>query len=165
MVVVNGYKQNENEKKLNVLNLDQLEKQAKEIIPTGGFGYISGGSEDEWTLRENRRAFTHKQIVPRALTNIEKPELETNVFGIPLKTPLFMVPAAAQGLAHAKGEVDTAKGVAAVGGLMAQSTYSSTSIADTAASGNGAPQFFQLYMSKDWDFNEALLDEAKRAGG
>ena len=47
---------------------------------------------------------------------------------------------------------------------MAQSTYSSTSIADTAAAGNGAPQLFQLYMSKDWDFNKSLLDEAKKAG-
>lgn len=47
---------------------------------------------------------------------------------------------------------------------MAQSTYSSTSIADTAAGGHGAPQFFQLYMSKDWSFNESLLDEAKKAG-
>jgi isopentenyl diphosphate isomerase/L-lactate dehydrogenase-like FMN-dependent dehydrogenase len=47
---------------------------------------------------------------------------------------------------------------------MAQSTYSSTSIAATAAAAGGAPQFFQLYMSKDWDFNYALLDEAKKAG-
>lgn len=38
---------------------------------------------------------------------------------------------------------------------MAQSTCSSVSIADTAAAGEGAPQFFQLYMSKDWNFNEA----------
>lgn len=51
----------------------------------------------------------------------------------------------------------------AVGGLMAQSTYSSVSIADTAAAVLDAPQFFQLYMSKDWDFNEHLLDEAKKA--
>lgn len=164
MVVVNGYKQNENEKKLDILNLPSLEDQAKQIIPTGGFGYIVGGSEDEWTLRANRKAFTHKQIVPKALSNIENPELATSAFGLSLKTPLMMPPIAAQGLAHAQGEKDTAKGLAAVGGLMAQSTYSSTSIAETAAAGGGAPQFFQLYMSKDWTFNESLLDEAKKAG-
>jgi L-lactate oxidase len=164
MAIVNGYKQNENEKKLDILNLPELEEKAKQIIPTGGFGYIVGGSEDEWTLRANRQAFTHKQIVPRALSNIEKPELDTNVFGLPLKTPIMMAPTAAQGLAHVEGEKDTARGVAAAGGLMAQSTYSSTSISDTSAAGNGAPQFFQLYMSKDWTFNESLLDEAKKAG-
>ncbi|WP_056948709.1 lactate oxidase [Secundilactobacillus odoratitofui] len=164
MVMTNGYEQNENEQALDILNLPQLEADAKKIIPTGGFGYISGGSEDEWTLRANRTAFQHRQIVPKALSNIENPQTDTTVFGLNLKTPIMMAPAAAQGLAHAKGEVDTAKGVAKVGGLMAQSTYSSTSIADTAAAGEGAPQFFQLYMSKDWEFNKSLLDEAKKAG-
>lgn len=120
MAIVNGYKQNENEKKLDILNLPELEEKAKQIIPTGGFGYIVGGSEDEWTLRANRQAFTHKQIVPRALSNIEKPELDTNVFGLPLKTPIMMAPTAAQGLAHVEGEKDTARGVAAAGGLMAR---------------------------------------------
>lgn len=164
MTVVNGYKQNDNEQKIDILNLEELEERAKQIIPTGGFGYIVGGSENNWTLKANRKAFTHKQIVPRALSNIEDPQLDTNVFGIPLKTPIMMAPTAAQGLAHSQGEKDTAKGVAAVGGLMAQSTYSSASISDTAAVGDGAPQFFQLYMSKDWDFNYSLLDEAKKAG-
>jgi len=164
MTVVNGYEQSDNEKKLDILNLPSLEDEAKKIIPTGGYGYIFGGAEDDWTLRQNTLAFEHAQIVPKALSNIEQPDLSTNVFGIDLKTPVMMAPTAAQGLAHAKGEADTARGVAAVGGLMAQSTYSSTSIADTAAAGNGAPQFFQLYMSKDWSFNESLLDEAKKAG-
>lgn len=163
MTVVNGYEQSDREQKLDIINLESLEAEAKKIIPTGGFGYISGGSEDNWTLAMNRKAFQHRQIAPKALSDIEKPELDTKVFGIDLKTPVMMAPAAAQGLSHSKGETDTAKGIAAVGGLMAQSTYSSTSIADTAAAAPDAPQFFQLYMSKDWDFNEHLLDEAKKA--
>lgn len=164
MAITNGYEQNENEKELDILNLPSLEDEAKKIIPTGGFGYIVGGAEDNWTLKSNRTAFQHRQIIPRALSNIEDPQTDTHVFGLDLKTPIMMAPTAAQGLAHVKGEVDTAAGVAAAGALMAQSTYSSTSIADTAAAGNGAPQFFQLYMSKDWSFNESLLDEAKKAG-
>ncbi|WP_283679542.1 lactate oxidase [Lentilactobacillus sp. Marseille-Q4993] len=164
MTVVNGYEQSDREEKLNILNLPSLEAEAKKIIPTGGFGYIVGGSEDEWTLQENTKAFNHAQIVPRALTDMENPSTETDVFGLHLKTPIMMAPTAAQGLAHSRGEAATAEGVAKVGGLMAQSTYSSTSITETAAAGNGAPQFFQLYMSKDWDFNESLLDEAVKAG-
>lgn len=155
MTMINGYEQSDREEKIDILNLESLEERAKKIIPTGGFGYISGGSEDEWTLRQNRTAFQHRQIAPKALSGIEKPELSTEIFGIPLNTPVMMAPAAAQGLAHSQGEKDTARGLAAVGGLMAQSTYSSVSIADTAAAGEGAPQFFQLYMSKDWNFNEA----------
>ncbi|GAY72385.1 lactate oxidase [Lentilactobacillus kosonis] len=164
MTVINGYEQSDREEKLNVLNLPSLEAEAKKIIPTGGFGYISGGSEDEWTLNHNSEAFNHVQIVPRALTNMENPSTATSIFGLDLKTPIMMAPAAAQGLAHSRGEVATAEGVSAAGALMGQSTYSSTSIADTAIAGHGAPQFFQLYMSKDWSFNESLLDEAKRSG-
>ena len=53
MTVVNGYEQSDAEKKLNILNLPSLADEAKKIIPTGGYGYIVGGSEDEWTLAEN----------------------------------------------------------------------------------------------------------------
>ncbi|ANK59064.1 lactate oxidase [Loigolactobacillus backii] len=160
----NTYKQSTNEQAIEIVNLDELQERAKAIIPAGGFGYISSGSEDEWTLRANREAFNHKLIVPRSLTDMEKPLIDTSIFGIPLKTPVMMAPTAAQGLAHIEGEADTARGVAAVGGLMAQSTYSSRTITETTTAGNGAPQFFQLYMSKDWSFNNALLDQAKAAG-
>ena len=119
MTVVNGYEQSDAEKKLNILNLPSLADEAKKIIPTGGYGYIVGGSEDEWTLAENTKAFNHAQIVPKALSNIDSPDLSTNFLGIDLKTPIMMAPTAAQGLAHSQGEKDTARGVAAVGGLMA----------------------------------------------
>jgi isopentenyl diphosphate isomerase/L-lactate dehydrogenase-like FMN-dependent dehydrogenase len=102
--------------------------------------------------------------VPHVLSNIDDPQTNTSIFGIDVKTPIMMSPAAAQGLAHSQGEKDTAKGMAKAGALMSQSTYSSTSIADTATAGDGAPQFFQLYMSKDWNFNESLLSEAKKSG-
>ncbi|KRK80425.1 lactate oxidase [Companilactobacillus nodensis] len=164
MTETNGYFQNDNEKELNIVNLPSLEAEAEKIIPKGGFGYIAGGSEDNWTLKANTEAFNHVQIVPHVLSDIEDPQTNTSIFGIDVKTPIMMTATAAQGLAHAKGEMDTAKGIAKAGALMEQSTYSSTSIADTMAAGNGAPQFFQLYMSKDWTFNESLLKEAKQAG-
>lgn len=164
MTVTNGYQQSDFERPLDILNLPSLEKEAQKIIPAGGFGYITSGAEDEWTLRENTKAFDHVQIVPRSLTDMENPSTETSVYGIPMKMPIMMSPAAAQGLAHARGEMATAEGMAAAGTIMAQSTYGNTTIADTARAGKGAPQFFQLYMSKDWNFNKALLNEAVQAG-
>ena len=50
MTIVNGYEQSDREEHINVLNLESLEARAEKIIPKGGFGYISGGSEDNWTL-------------------------------------------------------------------------------------------------------------------
>lgn len=163
MTVINNYQQSDFERTLDILNLPSLEEEAKKIIPQGGFGYITSGAEDEWTLRENTKAFDHVQIIPRALANIENPSTETSVFGIPMSMPIMMSPAAAQGLAHSRGEMATAEGMAAAGTIMSQSTYGNTTIAETAAAGKGAPQFFQLYMSKDWEFNKSLLDEALKA--
>lgn len=164
MAITNGYFQSEREEELDILNLPSLENLAKQSIPQGGFGYISGGSEDEWTLKANTTSFDDVQIIPRVLAHIKNPNTETSVYGIPMKMPIMMSPAAAQGLAHVRGEMATAEGMAMAGTIMAQSTYGNTTIADTAAAGNGAPQFFQLYMSNDWDFNHALLDEAMKAG-
>lgn len=164
MSITNGYFQSDNERQINILNLPSLEKKAKDIIPEGGFGYITSGAENEWTLNENTRAFDDVHIVPRVLSNIENPSTATEVYGIKMSMPIMMAPAAAQGLAHARGEMATAEGMANAGTIMAQSTYGNTTIADTAAAGKGAPQFFQLYMSKDWDVNKSLLDEALKAG-
>ena len=103
MTIINGYEQSDREEPIDIVDLPSLEGRARKIIPTGAFGYIQGGSEDEWTLRENTAAFDHVQIVPRALANVEKPSTDTEIFGMPLKTPIMMAPAAAQGLAHSVG--------------------------------------------------------------
>lgn len=164
MTLINGYEQSDREEKIDIVNLDELEQRAQAVIPKGGFGYISEGSEDEWTKARNRESFNQVQIVPRMLANIDNPSTATSIFGVDIDTPIIMAPAAAQGLAHARGEMATAEGVAAAGSIMSQSTYGNTTIEQTARAGHGAPWFFQLYMSTDWDFNNALLDEAKRNG-
>ena len=104
MTITNGYFQSDREEKLDLVNLTSLEERAKEIIPQGGFGYIVGGSEDEWTIKENTKAFDHVQILPRVLTGVENPSTETELFGQKLAMPIISSPAAAQGLAHARGK-------------------------------------------------------------
>lgn len=164
MTVTNGYVQSDREEKISIVNLPALAEEAKKIIPQGGFGYIVGGSEDEWTLKENTSAFDKVQIVPRMLTGVENPSTQTSIFGVDISMPIIMSPAAAQGLAHARGEMATAQGMAAAGTIMSQSTYGNTTISQTAQAAPGAPQFFQLYMIKDWSVNEAWLDEAVENG-
>lgn len=164
MTEVNGYKQSDNEKHIEVVDLPSLGEEAKKIIPKGGFGYISGGSENDWTERVNQLAFTHKQIVPRVLSGVDDPSTETSLLGIDTKMPILMTPLAGHGLANSQGEKDTAKGAAAAGTIMSESTYSTFSIDDISKAGNGAPQFFQLYLSKNWDINEKWLSTAVKAG-
>lgn len=162
------YKTSTENKALEIVNVKSLEGKVKQSMEAAGnkgaFGYIRGGSEDEWTLNENTSAFNKKQIMPRVLRGIDSADLSTSLFGIKLKTPIIQAPVAAQGLAHEEGEVATAKAMAEVGSIFSISTYGSISVEDAAKAAPGAPQFFQLYMSKDDKFNEFLLKKAVSAG-
>lgn len=154
------------ENHVDIVNLASLEGRVKDHMSNekGAFGYIRGGAEDEWTLNENTEAFNDKEIMPRVLQGIDHADLSTKLWDIDLKTPIIQAPSAAQGLAHIKGETDTAKGVAAAGSIYSISTYASTSVEDAAAAAPDSPMFFQLYMSKDDKFNEFLIKKAVKAG-
>lgn len=105
----NGFPQSEHDEKLNLINVDQLEEDAKRVIPEGAYYYIASGAENEWTWRNNTVAFNHYQIVPRALTDMEDPQLDTEFMGIKLKTPVMIAPIACHGIAHKDAEVATQK--------------------------------------------------------
>ncbi|KRN99300.1 lactate oxidase [Companilactobacillus kimchiensis] len=154
------------ENHVEIVNIAGLEARVKDHMSNekGAFGYIRGGAEDEYTMKENTAAFNKAKIMPRVLQGIDHADLSTNLWDIALKTPIIESPSAAQGLAHANGEKDTAKGVAAAGSIFSMSTYGSTSLEDGAAAAPDAPQFFQLYMSKDDKFNEFLINKAVKAG-
>ena len=151
-------------KSLNIINIKDLEIQASKIIPKGGFEYIQGGAGDEWTLKENTYSFEKKQIVPRVLQNLENPDTKTSILGIDIDMPIIMASVASHGLAHESGEKGTAKGVSEVNTIMGVSTYSTDTIEDIAKAGNGGPQWFQLYMSKDDEFNKYIVKDAESNG-
>ncbi|MGO3732156.1 MAG: alpha-hydroxy-acid oxidizing protein [Vagococcus sp.] len=149
---------------VDFVNAYDLEKDAEKVIPTGGYGYISSGAGDMWTIKENIDAFNHKLIVPGVLKNVEHPDQRTEIFGDTISTPIIMAPVAAHCLANTQGEVASAKGIAESGSILTISSYASKPFAEMAAAGNGAPQWFQLYMSKDDGINRDILDQAKANG-
>lgn len=75
------YTSNE-EHPIDIVNIASLEERVKARMDRGAFGYIREGSEDEWTLRENTRAFNDVSIAPRVLQGIEKADLSTSIFDI-----------------------------------------------------------------------------------
>lgn len=151
-------------KDIEVVNTYELEEKASEIIPNGGFGYISGGSGDEYTKKRNIESFNHKGILPRVLADVENPDLRTSILGIDIRAPFIMAPIAAHGLAHETKEAGTAKGVSEFGTIMSISAYSGAKFEEIEKGLNGSPRWFQLYMSKDDELNKNILDEAKADG-
>src|SRR6185436_16868557 len=150
-------------RKLEIVNLLDLEPEAQKVLPTGGFGYISCGSGANWTRRENTEAFSRVNIEPQALAGVAKVDLATEILGSRLSLPVFIPPMGSHGLAHVDKEAATAKGAAAVGTLMTTSTVSNLSM-EEIASHNPGPKWFQLYVPSDRGVTRELLQRAKAAG-
>lgn len=154
------------EKSLNIINLYELVDEVSKNMDEGAFGYIRGGAEDELVLENNTRSFNQKFILPRVMQGIEITDIDlsTQLFGIPLKTPIIQSPMAAQGLAHQDGELATAKGMAKAGSIFSLSTYSNKTIEEVAKVSGENPFFFQFYLNKNTEFNEFILNYAKQNG-
>jgi lactate oxidase len=150
-------------RKLEIVNLLDLEAEAQKVLPTGGYGYISGGSGANWTRRENTEAFSRVNIEPQALSGVAKVDLTTEILGSRLSMPVFIPPMGSHGLAHVDKEAATAKGAAAVGTLMTTSTVSNLSL-EEIASNNPGPKWFQMYVPTDRGYTRELIQRAKAAG-
>lgn len=159
-----GFPQSTREEKLHMVNLDELEHEAKYVMPEAAYYYVASGAENEWTWRNKTQAFNHFQIVPRALTGMQNPELNTEFLGMKLKSPVMICPIACHGIANAEAEIDTAKGAKAAGALFAMSTYANKSVQEVQSAVGDSPRFMQLYLSKNWDFNKMVIEESVKAG-
>jgi len=160
-----AYKTSSAENPLNVINVYDLEKEAAKVIPQGGYGYISSGAADLYTIQENIKAFNHKLVAPRVLQDIAfPPDVSTTFWGNKLTSPIIMAPVAAHKLANTQGEVATAKGVSRYGTIFTISSFASETYEAQAAEANGQPQWFQLYQSKDDGATKQMLDVAKKNG-
>lgn len=149
--------------KLAIINLNELEAEAKRILPPAGFGYIASGSGDEWTLRENLAAFQRIPIEPQYLSGVSDPDLSVTVLGSKLPMPIIVPPMGSHGLAHVSMEEGTAQGAEAAGALMVAATPSNLSLECIAAAKPGA-KWFQLYFPNDPGFARELLQRAEAAG-
>jgi isopentenyl diphosphate isomerase/L-lactate dehydrogenase-like FMN-dependent dehydrogenase len=147
-----------------VINVDDFEAAARERLDPGVYGYYAGGTGDEHSLRANTAAFTQWELRPRVLVDVSEVSTSTTVLGTDVSLPLLVAPTAFHRLAHEDGELATARAAAAAGTVMCLSTFSSVSPAELAAAAPGAPQWFQLYCSRDRGFTEELVSAVAEAG-
>ncbi len=143
------------------INVFDFETLARTRIEPHAWDYISGGAEDEITLRENRAAFERVLLRPRYLVDISTRDLSTTVLGTKIPFPLLLAPTGYQTLSHPEGECETARGAGAAGIPMLLSTVSTRSLEDVARAATG-PLWYQLYMMNDASINEWLVRRAER---
>src|SRR5919198_6643362 len=133
---------------LEILNLDSLEAQARARLDPMLFDYIAGGAGDEWTLRENRAAWSRLQLLPRMLRGVGTRDLRTTVLDTQVSFPVLVPPMGFHGLCHPDAEVATARATADAGTIFVASTVSNRSLEAIAGACPG-PRWFQLYVYRD----------------
>ncbi|MGO8993738.1 MAG: alpha-hydroxy acid oxidase [Polyangiaceae bacterium] len=144
-------------------NLLELESLAREKLDLTTFDYYAGGSHDELTLRENVAAFARLHLHHRVLVDVSRRSAETTVLGQRVTMPVLIAPTAFHKLAHAEGEVATARAAGAQGTAMILSSLSNTPVEDVVREASG-PVWFQLYVYRDRAATEAVIARAEAAG-
>ena len=147
-----------------LLTLDDAERMAEEVVPPDAWSYIAGGAGDERTLRWNREAFSRCRLRYRVLVDVSAVTTETTVLGTPVSMPVLVAPMAFQAIAHEEGEVATARGAAAAGTLMCLSTVATSTPADVAAAAPDAPRWLQIYVFRDREVSDQVIEQALEAG-
>ena len=147
-----------------LLSVADYERLAEERIEPGPWAYLAGGSGDEWTLRENRRAFGRWTFRPRVLCDASGISTATTVLGNPVELPVLVAPVAYQQLYHPEGDCATARAAAAAGAGMTVSTFSTRTHEEIAAAAPGLLQWCQLYVFRDRGFTREWLAGVAAAG-
>jgi len=148
----------------DALSVSDFEALTRGLLPPAHLGYLFSGVDDDSTLKLNREGFQHFQLRARRLVDVSKPDLRTEVFGVPWESPVFLCPVGGQKMFHAEGEVAVARAAKAKKATQILSTVSSSPMEDVARA-LGGPLWYQLYMPVNWEGTEKIVRRAEAAGG
>jgi L-lactate oxidase len=152
-----------NENKISIVTLRDLEAEAKKVMAPFGFAYVAGGAGDEWTMRENMAAFDRWVINADYMSGVGSADTSTTILGSKISYPVITAPMGNQGSVHAQGDIPNVKGAAVAGTLYCVSSVAQQNLEDLAAASDGA-KWFQLYIPRDRGFAREMLHRAKAAG-
>ncbi len=144
------------------VNVMEFEAVARRKLPPAHFGYLATGVDDDATLRANREGFARFQIRARRLVDIQHIDMSIRLFGVTWDSPIVLAPVASQKTFHPDGEIAVAKAARAKRHLQILSTVASTPVEAVCAAA-GAPVWFQLYATNDWNVTHALVKRAEAA--
>ena len=146
-----------------ITNIEDLRVLAKKRVPRMFYDYADSGSWTESTYRANESDFQRIKLRQRVAVNMENRSTATTMVGVDVQMPVAIAPTGLTGMQHADGEILAAKAAEAFGIPFTLSTMSICSIEEIAQH-TRAPFWFQLYVMRDREFIEGLIDRAKAAG-
>lgn len=146
-----------------VLEISDLKERARRRVPKMFFDYADSGSWTESTYRANESDFSKIKLRQRIAVDMTNRSLATKMIGQDVSMPVALAPTGLTGMQYADGEILAAQAAEEFGVPFTLSTMSICSI-EAVAEKTRKPFWFQLYVMKDRDFINALIDRAKNAG-
>lgn len=146
-----------------ITSIEDLRVVAQRRVPRMFYDYADSGAWTEGTYRANETDFQKIKLRQRVAVNMEGRSTATTMIGQEVSMPVAIAPTGMTGMQHADGEILGARAAKAFGIPFTLSTMSICSLEDIAANTNNHPFWFQLYVMKDRDFIERLIDRAKAA--
>jgi len=146
-----------------ITNIEDLRLLARRRVPRMFYDYADSGSWTESTYRANESDFQRIKLRQRVAVNLEGRSTAAKMVGIEMKMPVAIAPTGLTGMQHADGEILAARAAEKFGIRFTLSTMSICSIEDVAAH-TTQPFWFQLYVMRDRDFIERLIERARAAG-
>ncbi len=145
-----------------IANIEDLRVLAKKRVPKMFYDYADSGSWTESTYHANETDFQKIKLRQRVAVNLENRSIRTQMLGQDIAMPVAIAPSGLAGMQHADGEILAARAAETFGIPFTLSTMSICSLEDIVAH-TSAPFWFQLYMMRDRDFMERLIDRATAA--
>jgi L-lactate dehydrogenase (cytochrome) len=145
-----------------VTTIEDLRAIARRRVPRMFYDYADSGAWTESTYRANQDDFRKILFRQRVAVNMEGRSLATSMAGTDVSMPVALAPTGLTGMQHADGEILAARAAEKFGVPFTLSTMSICSIEDVAAH-TSKPFWFQLYVMRDRDFIERLIERAKAA--
>ena len=142
--------------------IDDLKQLYKKRTPKMFYDYAESGSYTEQTFRENTSDFAKIRLRQRVARDLTGRSTATTMIGEAVAMPVALAPVGSTGMQRPDGEIKAARAAAAFGVPFTLSTMSVCSIEDVAEH-SATPFWFQLYVMKDENFVDAIIERARKA--
>ncbi|MCM2341109.1 alpha-hydroxy acid oxidase [Rhodoferax sp.] len=146
-----------------ITQIEDLRVLTQKRVPRMFYEYVDAGSWTESTYRANADDFQKIKLRQRVAINIESRSTASTMIGQNVAMPVALAPTGLTGMLCADGEIKAANAAKKFGVPFTLSTMSICSIEDVARETGGHPFWFQLYVMKDRNYIERLIDRAKAA--
>ncbi|GAD54380.1 alpha-hydroxy acid oxidase [Limimaricola cinnabarinus] len=143
--------------------IEDLKRLHKRRAPKMFFDYAESGSWTEQTFRENTTDFEKIRLRQKVAVDMSDRSTVGTMLGEKVAMPVALAPVGMTGMQNADGEIKAARAAEKFGVPFTLSTMSICSIEDVAEH-TSAPFWFQLYVMRDEDFVDRIIERAKRAG-